>query len=370
MTLTGHILTPTGWQWGTLEILEGAITAVTPADKATPPGTDAPYLVPGFIDLHVHGGGGSDAMEAGEAAHVMASTHARFGTTSLLATTMTAPMADIEAALDAIAEAMRHQAPDEARLLGVHLEGPFIHPDKLGAQPPYACPGTPAQFDTLLARAPIKVMTLAPDIEGHDALITHATARQVRVQIGHTCGTFEDGCTALSRGASGFTHLYNAMTPLGHRNAGIVGAALAHATFCEIIPDLVHVEAGAMHAAMRAIPRLYGITDATAAAGMPEGEYRLGAQRVFKQGDSVRLEDGTLAGSALTMNQALKNFMTLGDTLAQAVHRLSTWPAEYLGLSDRGVLAPGRRADVLALDRDGNLQGVWIGGQRVEADHG
>ncbi|WP_027351800.1 N-acetylglucosamine-6-phosphate deacetylase [Halotalea alkalilenta] len=369
MRLQGHILTPEGWCLGQLECDAGRILSITPDASLDP--RQSPWLLPGFIDLHVHGGGGLDAMQAGEAAAVLARTHARFGTTSLLVTTMTAAEEELLEALAAVSRAIESPEPGRAEILGVHLEGPFINPAMLGAQPPRARAGTIEAIERYRALAPIRLVTLAPEIEGHRALIEHLRDAGIRVQIGHTCASYRLCVEALGWGVSGFTHLYNAMTPLHHRSAGAVGAALAHADFCEVIPDLVHVEEGAMRVAMRAIPRLYAVTDATAAAGMPDGQYKLGEHDVYKHSGAVRLANGTLAGSTLTMDQALRNFMSLGESLARASLRLSTWPADYLGLDDRGRLAPGLRADLVVLDETYALREVYVGGERVPSitDH-
>ena len=186
------------------------------------------------------------------------------------------------------------------------------------------------------------------------------------MQIGHTLGTYEDGVAALGRGAGGFTHLFNAMTGLHHREPGMVGAALAHAQYAEIIPDLLHVHPGAIRVALRSIPRLFCVTDSTAAAGMPDGEYSLGRHRVTKCLGGVRLPDGTLAGSTLTMDQALRNLvLKLGLPLEDASRRVSTHAADYLGLDDRGRLAPGAWADVVVMDRGLQLQRVVVEGESI-----
>ncbi|WP_457808260.1 N-acetylglucosamine-6-phosphate deacetylase [Kushneria sp. EE4] len=364
MTLEGNILTPEGWFRGELIIRQGRVAGIS-GTPVNPEDNDAPRILPGFIDLHVHGGGGADLMEGGDALATLARTHARFGTTSLLGTSMTASREALITAFRAAGQVMAAPPARAADILGIHLEGPFISPDMLGAQPPYARPGTLEAFDELDALAPIRVITIAPEIDGHMALIEALAARGVRVQIGHSAATHDQCVDALAAGARGFTHLYNAMGGLHHRAPGVVGAALAHGDFAELIGDLVHVEAGALFAARRAIPHLYVVTDATAAAGMPEGEYRLGEHRVFKQGNSVRLADGGLAGSALTMDVALRNLTGLGLSLAEASQRLSLWPARYLGLSDRGVLAPGCRADIVALSPQLDVEQVWTAGAPV-----
>jgi N-acetylglucosamine-6-phosphate deacetylase len=366
--LEGFIVTPNGLLRGRLAIDGGRFTAVegqTVPDEAWRDGR-APVLVPGFIDLHVHGGGGADTMQAGEAIRTIARTHLRHGTTALLATTMTAPRSEIEAALRALAPACRARAPGAARVHGVHHEGPNISPDRLGAQPAFTATPSAAEVLALHAIAPLRVITLAPELAGALAMIPALVEAGIRVQIGHSAGGYEDACAALACGASGFTHLFNAMSGLHQRAPGVVGAALAHARHAEIIPDLLHVHAGAIQAALRAIPGLYCVTDSTAAATMPDGEYTLGRHRVMKCLGGVRLADGTLAGSTLTMDQALRNLVgPLGLPLAQAAQRVATQAARYLGLTDRGVVAPGAWADLVVLDEQLQVQAVIAEGEPV-----
>jgi N-acetylglucosamine-6-phosphate deacetylase len=252
----------------------------------------------------------------------------------------------------------------------VHLEGPFINPGKLGAQPDFARPVQPEQIRRLHEMAPIKLITLAPEMAQNMGVIESLCAAGYRVQLGHTLGSYEDGVQAMARGARGFTHLFNAMTGLHHREPGMVGAALAHARYSEIIPDLLHVHPGAIRVALRAIPCLYCVTDSTAAAGMPDGEYRLGRQTVNKCLGGVRLPDGTLAGSTLTMDQALRNLVEqLGLDLADASRRTATHAADYLGVPDRGRLQAGAFADWVVLDRDLQLTDVVVEGVSIEHAH-
>lgn len=363
-TLVGNILTPLGWIFGDIQFdrrIEGIVGA-----EVDPLQNDQQYILPGFIDLHVHGAGGKDTMEAGDATKVIARMHAQHGTTSLLATTMTAPMADIELALHGIQNAIQEHERGMARVLGVHLEGPYINPHKLGAQPNYAQTGTLSDLKRLNAIASIKVITIAPEIGENQALLRDLIQQGMKVQLGHTLGTYEDAVTALDNGASGFTHLFNAMSRLDHRAPGMVGAALAHANYSEIIPDLLHVHPGAIRAAMRAIPRLYCVTDSTAASGMPDGQYMLGRQVVHKCLGGVRLEDGTLAGSTLTMDQALRNLVSIGIDLADASQRVSTFAADFLGLQERGRLQANSFADLVVLDRDLNLLAVYVEGEKID----
>jgi N-acetylglucosamine-6-phosphate deacetylase len=368
--LHGHILTPHGFVDGAIEFDDsGRIARVdgTPIADDAVRDAAAPRLLPGFIDLHVHGGGGRDIMEGGDAAVHVAQLHARHGTTSLLATTMTAPRADLETAFAGLRGPCRQRGGRAARILGVHLEGPYINAGKLGAQPNYARPFDAAEMARLHAIAPIRLVTVAPEVPGHMEAVTALVAAGYKVQIGHTLGSYEEGVEALVRGAGGFTHLFNAMTALHHREPGMVGAALAHARYSELIPDLLHAHPGAIRVALRAIPCLYCVTDSTAAAGMPDGEYRLGRHRVTKCLGGVRLPDGTLAGSTLTMDQALRNLVgELGLDLADASRRVSTYAADYLGLADRGRLVPGAWGDVVMLDRDLQLTDVYVEGASVE----
>ena len=366
--LQGHILTPQGWVRGRLQHEQGRIVAVggEPVDESDVVQSALPRLLPGFVDLHVHGGGGHDTMGGGDSALQMARTHARHGTTSLLATTMTAPRDEIEVALRALSPFVARRPRGAARLLGVHLEGPYINPGKLGAQPDFATTATLQEVLALHALAPLKLITIAPEMPGHLALIVALRQHGFVVQIGHSAGTYEDGVAALEAGASGFTHLFNAMTGLHQRAPGMAGAALAHAARAEIIPDLLHLHPGAIRAALRCIPGLYCVTDATAATGMPDGEYRLGRHNVTKCLGGVRLADGTLAGSTLTMDQALRNLVGLGLTLAEASRRTATLAAEHLGLADRGRLVPGAWADIVRLDRELQLTGVVVEGEAIE----
>eukprot|EP01133_Synstelium_polycarpum_P020722 gene20722-24887_t len=360
-TIKGNILTPGGWIHGAIAFGE-RVDSIT-GDSLHPSGNSDDYILPGFIDLHVHGGAGKDIMEGGDAVYAIAAIHARHGTTSLLATTMTAPPEDIDMALSAIGIAANNRRPNTARVLGAHLEGPYINSGKLGAQPNYARAATLTEIERLQTLAKLRVITVAPEIAGHLDLVRALADAGVRVQIGHTLGSYEDGVAALEHGAMGFTHLFNAMSGLHHREPGMVGAALAHAEYAELIPDLLHVHPGAIKVALRAIPRLYCVTDSTAATGMPDGEYMLGRHAVQKCMGGVRLPDGTLAGSTLTLDQALRNLVGLGLDLADASKRVSTNAADYLGLEERGRLAPGTYADLVVLDRDLKLKAVYIEGE-------
>jgi N-acetylglucosamine-6-phosphate deacetylase len=360
--ISGVILTPGGWVQGRVEFNE-RIVAVH-GGPVHGPGT-APVVLPGFVDLHVHGGGGADLMDGGEAVDVLARLHARHGTTALLPTTVAAPRAALEEALAQVGPRLRLRSPGAARVLGVHLEGPYINPGKLGAQPRAVRPGSLEEVETLDALARVRVVTLAPELPGNLELVSALARLGITVQLGHTLASYDQALAALDAGARGFTHLFNAMSGMDHRNPGAAAAALAHAEHAELIPDLVHVHPGAMRAALRAIPKLHMVTDATAPAGLPDGAYTFAGQPVVKQDGAVRLESGALAGSVLTMDQALRSLVSIGLPLAEAARRLSLRPAEYLGLPDRGRIASGAWADLVVLSPMLEVEQVYVEGEQV-----
>ena len=372
-SLRGTILTPRGFVAGRLDIDAGGrvlrIEGQPVAAEAVRESRD-PLVLPGFVDLHVHGGAGHDVMDGGDAALHVARCHAQHGTTSMLATTMTAPLEDLERAFAGVREICARSVPGAARVLGVHLEGPYINPGKLGAQPDFARPVSRHELDKLHAMAPIRLITLAPEVQGNMQAVAELVGTGFRVQLGHSLASYEQGVQAMQLGAAGFTHLFNAMSGLHHREPGMAGAALAHAEYAEIIPDLLHVHPGAIRVALRSIPCLYCVTDSTSAAGMPDGDYRLGRQTVTKCMGGVRLADGTLAGSTLTMDQALRNLVEqLGLPLDDASRRVSTYAADHAGLSGRGRLEVGAWADAVLLDRDLKLLDVYVEGDSIEHPH-
>jgi N-acetylglucosamine-6-phosphate deacetylase len=372
LRIDADVLTPQGWCRGQLRCNElGNIEAIEGEriEESEVGQTGGSIAIPGFVDLHVHGAGGCDVMDAGDAALTIARTLASKGTTSWLATTMTAPNADITRALEALRQQMQPTKAESAhsgaaRMLGVHLEGPYISADKLGAQPNFVAPVDIDQVRRWHAIAPIRVLTLAAQPSAMAAIgALHALG--IRVQLGHSDADYDTAKAALNAGASGFTHLFNAMSGLHHRAPGMVGAALAHARHAEIIPDLMHVHPGAVLAALRSIPGLYCVSDSTSATSMPDGIYRLGSQMVHKCLGGVRLSDGTLAGSALTLDLAFRNLLGLGLSLSQASARVSTIAADYLGLNQIGRLQVGARADVVVLNEDLLIESVWIAGERI-----
>lgn len=349
-----------GWQ-PVAVAFDHRIRSLTPSRRRDLRG----LILPGFIDLHCHGGGGHDVNEGEAAIRAVAAFHARHGTTAFLPTTLTAPPEAILATAAAVGRAALAPESTVAAILGLHLEGPFINPTRLGAQPASTRPHDPALVASLAALVPLRVATIAPEIEGGAALQAQLLALGTRVQLGHSDADYEAAAAAFAAGASGVTHLFNAMSGFDHRRPGLVAAAFAHAPFAELILDLVHLAPGTVLAALRSMPQAYGVTDATAAAGMPDGEYQLGGRTVHRAGGSVRLADGTLAGSVLTMDQALRNLLQLGLPMQEASRRLSELPARHLGLTDRGVVAAGALADLLVVDAAGHLLSVYIQGVPV-----
>ena len=363
--LTGRLVTSGGVTTGAIAFKETIETI-----HARP--AAGPYILPGFIDTHVHGGGGGDAMDGPEGVARLAAFHLAHGTTTLCPTTITNPWEGIKSALRGIREVMEEADPNLPEVAGAHLEGPFISPDRLGAQPPYALAPKPELVSELLSEDVITVVTLAPEVKGALEAAVQFARSNVRISIGHSIASFEQaralaGIVYEANGTVGFTHLYNAMSPLTSRAPGLVGAALAdRRAFCELILDGFHVHAGSFLAAANAKDgTLHLITDAIRACGLGDVTTELGGQTVTVTKGAARLGDGTLAGSVLTLDRALANALAAGFSLEQASGMLSAVPARYLGLPDRGALAEGLRADIVVMDDDFAVLEVWRAGQKV-----
>ncbi|WP_425144818.1 N-acetylglucosamine-6-phosphate deacetylase [Deinococcus sp.] len=330
------------------------------------------YILPGFIDTHVHGGGGGDTMDGLPGIAALARLHARHGTTTLLPTTITHPWERVMEALRAVQGAMQDGVEGGADIVGAHLEGPFISPQRLGAQPPDTLAPTPERVRELLDIGIIRAVTLAPELSGAlDAARAFAGAG-VRVGIGHTAASFEQTAELLAAlrelgGRACSTHLYNAMGTLSGREPGVLGALLTdpHA-FHELILDGHHLHPGSVRLALQAAPgRVLLVSDAMRAAGLGDGESELGGQPVRVSGGAARLANGALAGSVLTLDTALRNALALGLDLPQVSRMLSGTPARSLGLADRGRLEAGLRADLVVLDEAFEIQEVYVAGQRI-----
>ena len=319
-------------------------------------------LAPGFIDVHIHGALGRDVMEGtAEALEAISGFLAAHGTTSFLATTVTAsPIATLQA-VEALGRQVDRPLPG-ARMLGLHLEGPFINPEKRGAHSAEHIrrPST-LILEQLLARSGnrIKLITLAPEVEGGLDLIRFARSRAVVVSLGHSNATLEETMAAIDLGAGNATHLFNAMRGFGHRDPGILGAVLTTPRiWAELIADGVHVSPAAVDLCLRCkgAGRMILISDAVSATGMPEGRYRLADTEITLSDGICRTADGTLAGSILTQDQALRNMVRWSGLPVQTVLGMLTRnPAQSLGIAaGKGTLAAGHDADMVLLDR--NLQ--------------
>lgn len=356
LRLPGRIVTRGAVIPGTL-----ALGPVIEAIEAQPDQACRDIILPGFIDLQVNGGAGVDVQSATpDALRTMTRFTASVGTTSLCPTIITSTDDARAAALAAIAEAMAGEAQGSS-ILGAHLEGPLLSHAKLGTHPSLATPA----IDRLIAdieTGPIAILTLAVEQPGARDVALAAQAAGVRVQCGHSDASYDQCMVARDWGVRSYTHLFNAMSALDHREPGVAGAALAHAEFASIIADFHHVHPAVIDIARRAIPKLFCVSDATAATGMPDGDHMLGSVPIVKKDGVLRNRDGALAGADLTMLDSFRNLITLGCDLIEAAARTSTYPADYLGLDDRGEIMAGRRGDIVVLTEDLSLKAVYIEG--------
>ncbi len=316
-------------------------------------------VLPGFIDQHIHGAGGSDGMDGTvEDIAIIAKTVAAEGTTSFLVTTMTQSEENITKAMEAVKSYREADSDEGARVVGIHLEGPFIAAAHKGAQPlEYVKAPDIATFDKYNEASgnAIKIVSLAPEVEGAEAFIRHLTEKGIVSSIGHTGAKFADIEKAISAGASNVTHTYNAQTGLHHREIGTVGSAmLLDELNCELIADTIHVSVPAIRLLVKNKPldKLTLITDAMRAKGIPDGVSELGGQTVYVKNGEARLEDGTLAGSVLKMNRAVQNMVEkVGVPFTQAVDYATINPAKVLKIdSEAGSIKVGKRADFTVIN--------------------
>jgi N-acetylglucosamine-6-phosphate deacetylase len=370
----GNLVRPDGEiRRGTVTVSGGQIVSLDDEDAPrpdpaspvlrTPP--DA-FVGPGLIDLHMHGANGSDFMAAeAEGAREITAFAAQHGVTGMLASAVTATGEAILAALRTIAGAISEQSEAErsgqplagARLLGAHLEGPYLSQERRGGQDPATIrPASIAEFRQWAALAPLRMITVAPETEGVSELIEFITATHPEVVIaaGHTNATYEQARSGIDAGIRHFTHFMCGMSGFHHREPGAVGAGLIDSpATVELIADLVHVHPAAllMVATARGASKVALVTDSVNFCGLPDGSYTKRGRPYRVAGGSVRMPDGTLAGSLLTMNRAVRNMAGAGVGVAAAWRMASAVPAAILGLGDRtGTLAPGRDADIAVLD--------------------
>jgi N-acetylglucosamine-6-phosphate deacetylase len=382
----GRVVTPAGvLDPGWILLTGGLISAAGPGDGRGPVVLGLPvielrgrWVLPGFIDLHVHGGGGASFTEGtADDARRAAAFHRAHGSTTLLASLVTAPLAELEARA-----AMLADLADQGVIAGLHLEGPFLSPARRGAQDPRSmlAPDV-AAFERLhaAARGHLRVITLAPELPGAAEVIRTAVRAGVTVAVGHTDATAEATSAAIDIGATHATHLFNGMRPWHHREPGAAGALLdREEVICEIVADGVHLHDMTVRLAARAAGpgRLVLVTDAMAAAGMPDGRYRLGSLQVDVAGGVARLvgetgEPGAIAGSTATMAAVVRHAVAAGVPVPEVAAAASTTPARVLGIGERtGALCPGLAADLVVCDEEFRLDGVmrdgqWLSGFRL-----
>ncbi|MGA7796539.1 MAG: N-acetylglucosamine-6-phosphate deacetylase [Candidatus Acidiferrales bacterium] len=332
-------------------------------------------VVPGFVDVHIHGAGGHDVMEGtSEALEIITATVAAHGTTSLVATTVTASEKETRDSVAGIAHFILNTSQYAARelsaeILGIHFEGPFISPARRGVHPAkWIVPPSRELLAQLLgeARGTAQILTLAPELPGALDLISAARQAGLVVSLGHTDATYEQAQAAIEAGASHAAHVFNAMRPFSHRGTGVIGAVLTSPKVsAELIADGVHVDEAAMRmlVELKTPERVILVSDGISATGMPDGKFQLGMFEVKVSGGVARNAEGKLAGSTLTLDHALRNIVALGVPLASALRMVTANPARQIGLGARkGVLAPGADADLVFLDDKLEVSGLMTRG--------
>jgi len=332
------------------------------------------YVVPGFIDVHVHGADGHDTMDATtEAIHGMGAFYAKHGVTSYYPTTMTMPAPNIQAALENVENCP--QPTNGAQHLGVHVEGPYLNLKYKGAQPPeYFRPPSPAEYGQWLETGVCKLMTVAPEIEGAMEMIRELEAQGVEFAIGHSAATYDEAVKGFDAGVRQVTHTFNGMVGLHHREPGALAAILTDDRVdSQLIADGIHVHPGMIRLLVRAkgAEHVMLITDSIEATGLSDGDYDLGGQMVTVKAGIARIANGALAGSTLTMDQAVRNMVSFTDLpLQKIIGMASAVPARAMKLTNKGKLVAGCDADVVLLNRELDVMMTIVGGKVVyQADH-
>lgn len=379
----------------TLVLEDGTIAAIHGESKGTATsshfGLHGHTVVPGFIDVHVHGVCGTDTLDDGAAVATMAAVLPSHGVTAFCPTTVACEPRDLEQVLIQVRHHRQAPVPNSSRVLPAHLESNFINPSFRGAQPaeclrtyrassPGGAGGSAARGDGfegveivhLIERYAddIGIVTLAPEVEGGLELVSRLRALGIRVAIGHSGASYDDTCAAIDAGVRHATHLFNAMPALHHRNPGLAGAVLEHDEVAvELICDGVHVHPAMVRlaVAMKSPSRVIAISDGTAASALPAGSTaRLGKQTITADRGCARLADGTMAGSTLTMDAAFRHLTTdMGFSVVDAMHMCATTPARQLGLRTLGAIEEGAAADLVVLRQDGTVVQTYVGGRLV-----
>ena len=357
-----------------VQLQNGRIARVAPAGSLegdeTLDAADA-YITPGFVDIHIHGSKGADFCDAdGAAVETMCEYLGSQGVTSFCGTTMAFDEEILSGVIDA-AKPYFEKEGCGAVLRGINMEGPFINKAKKGAQAEkYVMTPDIGMFDRLFDRAGgrIRLVDLAPEVDGAVPFIRHASEK-CTVSIAHTCATYEQAKAGFAAGASHVTHLFNAMPPFAHRDPGVVGAASDDAAHVEMISDGIHLHPAVVRSVFRwfGAERVCLISDSMRAAGMPNGVYSLGGQTVYMTDGKATLEDGTIAGSATCLAECFRRAVSFGVSLEDALAAATANPARAAGLyGEVGSLTPGKRADVLVLDRSLHPVHIFIGGRKTK----
>jgi N-acetylglucosamine-6-phosphate deacetylase len=376
---------------GTIIIDAGRIVGIEPGlvdiARATTVVASDCYVVPGFIDVHVHGVEGHDTLDGGDAVAQIASRLPRYGVTAFCPTTVACPPGELRTFLHQVRDSRVAAAVGRARVLPAHLESNFISPEYSGAQPA-SCLRAPAAvvakdaandgdfsareiLEAIAASRPdVGIVTLAPELPGGLDLVGSLVAAGHRVSLGHSGADFDTALAAIEAGARHATHLFNRMTPISHRAPGLAGAVLSREEVAaELICDAYHVHPAMCRLAIAAKgPQgVMAITDGTAASALPVGSFaRLGGRRIEARSEAAFLDGGTLAGSTLTMDRAFRTIVTrFGSSVVEAATMCSTTPARELGLTGFGVIATGAMADLVVLDRGFRVVRTFIGGEQV-----
>ncbi|MCD6450110.1 MAG: N-acetylglucosamine-6-phosphate deacetylase [Thermotogaceae bacterium] len=331
-------------------------------------------IIPGFVDTHIHGCCGYDTNDGSiESLLEMSKELVKYGVTSFIPTAVTASKEELIKVAKAVAEAMKVQKEElnGARILGLHLEGPYINVEKKGAQNPEYI--RKPDFDEFMeiweaAEGNILEITVAPEVEGAREFISKVTEMGVVVQLGHTNATYEEAKSGIYSGALKATHLFNGMRSFHHREAGVVGACLeSQQVFVEMICDLVHLSEPVIRLVYNLVgrERMILISDAISATGLEDGEYILGGLEVVVKDGVCRLKSGALAGSTLTLDKAVRNLVKIGIPFKDAIYMATQTPVKPLGMGFIGCIKPGCKADFVVLDKDLKVKEVYIEGKLI-----
>ena len=366
-----RIFTPEGFVIGGLRVENGRIAGILPGVCGGDEDLEGAKVLPGLVDIHIHGARGADVSPGDpESVRTVSAYLPSRGVTAFLPTAMSLPLDRADRVLRAVHDARRDPVNDGARILGARLEGPFLSPERAGAQDREClCAPDVTAFYRLWENCggEIRIVDLAPELPGA-ASFAQRTGTLCRVSLGHSAGTYESAAAVFNAGASHVTHLFNAMAPLHHRAPGILGAAAERdGVTAELICDGIHVHPSAVRLAFRLFPeRLCLISDALSCCGMPEGDFSLAGRIVTVRGGAAYLPDGTLAGAASDLMDGLRRAVEFGIDEAAAIRAATLLPARAASADDRvGALAPGRCADFLVCGDDLALRRVYLSGRRV-----